>query len=478
MNATFHDILLGRRKVFITDAEITEYNVKEILNFALGTHILNLEEEEYLYWYRRGFQPILERTKKRNDFINNKVVENHADEIVEFKNGYFLTQPAFYTARSEDKTEAVKDLNEYLYRSNKQVADNKVVDWFHTVGVGVLFVKSIDDEDTPVVAYSVDPRQAFVAYSLNPGNEPLMGVNMVVDGNKTFFDVYTKNKYFKLSGGSTGIIVSTEKPIEATAIDLLEVRDNPLGEIPIIEYRYNALNMGAFESVIPLLNAINIVMSNRADGVEQFIQSLAVAVNCQFDDETTLEDIKKRGIIALKSTEGNKADFRILTEQLDQTQTQVLVDYMYEQVLRICSMPSTTKGGVSTSDTGAAVLARDGWYQADAAARNTEDLFKESNKYFDRIFLKILKKKKGIDLSIPDFELSFVRNETANVQSKAQALQTLLAAGLNPELAFAKSGISNDPVNDVKMSEKWLNLIWGDPKVEVIEKDTDVGEPM
>ena len=53
--------------------------------------------------------------------------------------------------------------------------------------------------------------------------------------------------------------------------------------------------------------------------------------------------------------------------------------------------------------------------------------------------------KETIDIS--DFELAFVRNETANVQSKAQAFQTLMSAGLHPELAAAKSGNGSSTVS-------------------------------
>ena len=34
---------------------------------------------------------------------------------------------------------------------------------------------------------------------------------------------------------------------------------------------------------------------------------------------------------------------------------------------------------------------------------------------------------------------------------------------MHPELAASKSGVSNDPVADVQMSEPWLKMIWGDP---------------
>ena len=122
------------RKLFTVENDITSENVANILNSVLPAHVQNMAQEEYLFRYRRGVQPILSRTKNVRPEINNKVAENHANEIVAFKNGYFLTQPAFYVSRSED-TDAVKRMNDYLYLCGKQQADNDVVDWFHTVGI-------------------------------------------------------------------------------------------------------------------------------------------------------------------------------------------------------------------------------------------------------------------------------------------------------------------------------------------------------
>jgi hypothetical protein len=224
--------------------------------------------------------------------------------------------------------------------------------------------------------------------------------------------------------------------------------------------------------VVTLIDAMSDLQSNRMDGVDQFIQSLGVAINCNFDESVTAETIKKSGLIALSSIGDNKADFKILSEELNQDQTQTLMDNLYDQILRICSMPSTRKGGTSTSDTQGAVIFRDGWEQAASAARNTEDLFRESNHYFDEILVDVLRKKGLLDIKTIDFELNFIRNETANVQSKAQAAQTMLAMGMAPELAFKKSGLSNDPVSDVKMSEKYLKMIWGDPP-EAVKKEEE-----
>jgi len=467
--------LFGRRDILATVEEITVENVVPEVNTALQYHFENVMEMDYLYWYRRGFQPVLERKKEYNYWILNKVVENHAAEIVDFANGYFIMEPLFYSSRGKARQSKIDKLNEYLYRSGKQQADNILADWFHTVGKAALFVESNEDPDIPVKTYALDPRSAFVVKSMRPGNKPVYGVNIVYSGEMALIDVYTETQIFRLSGTAISGRTTTTRPVyEATAITVDRVDKNELGHIPIIEYRYNSVNQAKFEMVIGLLDAINSLRSNQVDGVEQFIQSLGVAINCNFDDNVTAETIKRSGLIALSSIGENKADFKILSEELDQQQTETLVDSLYDQVIRICAMPSINSKGTSASVTGTATIFNNGWEQAAAAARNTEDLFRESNRLFDEIFLDILRTKGLLDLKPIDFELNFVRNETANVQSKAQAAQTMLAMGMHPELAFKKSGLSNDPVADVKMSEKYLKLIWGDPDEAIrAEKEGD-----
>ena len=281
--AVISNNLWGRLDIYASSDEITAENVVYELNTALPYHVQNLLQEDFLYWYRRNVQPILQRTKEVRPEILNIVQENHADESVAFKNGYFLTKPAFYVARESGDQGKVNRLNEYLYRSYKHTADNKTVDWFHTVGKGVILVEPDrnGDTETPVHAYALDPRSAFVVYSLKPGNEPVMGVNMVVVDRVAKFDVFTKNAVYHLTGGATGRLMSTQVNSDflATAVSVESVEPNPLGLIPIIEYRYNSTNMGAFECVLPLLDSINNIVSNACDGVEQYIQSLAI-VQC------------------------------------------------------------------------------------------------------------------------------------------------------------------------------------------------------
>lgn len=458
-------ILKGRRKIYTID-EIDENNIIDVVNNALILHMENMAEEEYLYWYRRGIQPILDRKKKVRKDICNKVVVNNADQVVVFKNGYFLPKPAFYVTR-KGKASKIEKLNDYLYTSGKQMVDNQVANWFHTVGVGVLFVRANKDTNTdrPCKVYCLDPRSAFNTYSYKIGNPRNMGVNLIQIGEEIYIDVYTKEKIFKLKGTTTSKTKANDTPV-ATALSIVSQEDNPLKRIPIIEYQFNENRMGAFENCLSIMDAINRVESNRLDGIEQFIQSLAIAVNCQFPEGTTTKDIMQAGMLVLKSTGENKADFWTEANQLDQSQTQITLDNYYEQLCDKAGIPYVNRSSGGTSDNVGAVYLRNGWAMADTHCRNTEDLFKMSNREFDKIFLDILKTKADFDISLNDFEVQIPREEMSNLLVKSQGALNLKQLGLSPEKVLAMSGLSNDPVNDVAESKKYIDAVWGTEKKE------------
>lgn len=481
--------LYGRFPILTSIERFDANDLKSVVaeaNEALSIHTANLMSMDYLYWYRRGQTPVENKEKKIRPEINNKINVAYADEICTFKNGYFCTQPIFYTARNdEDETsEKVDELNEYLYRSGKQLADNKIVDWFHTVGKADLFVTANDDRDVPFKAYALDPRCSFVAKSLDPSARPVYGGYVVKKGDEIELSLWDDTNVYTL-GGTKSAETATPLPEYAyTVTEVIKVEPNPLGMVPVIEYYYNSLMMASFEAAIPLINATSYLQSDRLDAVDQAVQSLLVFYNCELGtdengDPITPSYVRAAGALFLKNIGETKADLKELVTNLDQSQSQVFIDNLREQILSVCAMPFTgANRGYSNAASGTAQFARDGWYQADCAARNTEDLFRESNAYFDEIILHILREKKILDIKATDIYLQFPKNETVNVQSKAQAFQTLLAAGMHPELAASKSGISNDPVSDMKMSEKYLKMIWGDPDAAAAIDEQMTGMPI
>lgn len=449
-------MLSGRRKIYINEDDINRDNVVEIINFVIGYHILNLQQEEYLYWYRRGIQPILARQKKIRKDIVNRIVINNADQICVFKNGYFLVSPTSYVSTNPESTEKVKQFNEYVKASKNAIADNLIVDWFHTVGLGVKYVdvNREDDVRRPFFTYSLDPRSAFVVYSLKPGNKPVMGVNVVANKEEVYFDVFTRERFFHLRGTLTGL-TTIDTPIIGTAIDVLDDKPNIIGEIPIIEYQYDNNRMAAFETALPICDEINTLESNRADGVEQQIQQILVAYNCNFEEGVGSEDVRESGMVVLKSPEGVKADLKMIETNLSQSETQISLDALYDQLLDKAGLPSIGRSEGGTSDNGSAVYLRSGYSIADTMRRNTEDFFRQSDERYKEVCLAILQRKK-FDLDPDDMELIIEPPTMSNLLVKTQSAMNMRELGLHPQIWLERSGISNDPQQDIELSKDYI----------------------
>src|SRR5574344_351723 len=132
---------------------------------------------------------------------------------------------------------------------------------------------------------------------------------------------------------------------------------------------------------------------------------------------------------------------------------------MYQTVLTICGMPNRN-GGSSTSDTGSAVIMRDGWSAAEARAKADELMFKESERQMLKIALAIVRSTVGTTLRLADTEIRFTRRNYENIQEKSQVLTTMLANDkIAPRLAFTHCGMFSDPEDAAKMSaEHYANV--------------------
>lgn len=117
---------------------------------------------------------------------------------------------------------------------------------------------------------------------------------------------------------------------------------------------------------------------------------------------------------------------------------------MYQTVLTICGMPNRN-GGTSTSDTGSAVIMRDGWSAAEARAKDSELMFKKSERIFLKLILNICKTLKGMNLKVCNIEIRFTRRNYENILQKAQVLDLMLKnSKIHPRLAFEHCGLFVD----------------------------------
>lgn len=436
-------IMNGRRIIKSSVSEITDQNVTEVLWKALGIHELNRSEIDYLYKYYKGDQPIRHRVKDVRPEICNKIVENRANEIVSFKVGYLCGEPIQYVSRNGDDTivKQVNLLNEYMFAEDKAAQDQELIEWQMICGTAFRLVlpdEPGEEDEAPFEMYTLDPRDTFVVYSNEIGNKPLMAVKYAIDNDKiTHYSIYTENRYYLVNGDI-----------------LIESKPHALDMIPIIEYPANNARLGSFEIVLPLLDAMNNVASNRMDGVEQLVQAFIKFINCDITKEE-YEEFLQLGAIKVKSVDGQAADVGVVTTELNQTQSQTLKDDYYNAMLTICGMPNRN-GGSSTSDTGSAVLLRDGWSDAEARAKDSENVFKRAEKKMLKLVLRICRDLGESTLRLKDIDMKFTRRNYEAIQSKSQVLISMLQEPkIHPQLAFQHSGMFSDAESAYTMSMKY-----------------------
>lgn len=435
--------MFGRRVIKTSVTNITEENVVDVLLKALSIHALNRSEIDYLWEYYKGKQPILHRQKEVRPEITNRIVENRANEIVSFKVGYLCGEPIQYVGKngSEEITQGITRLNELMFAEDKAAQDQEIVEWQMICGTAYRLVlpdEKGEEDEAPFELYTLDPRDTFVVYSNEIGNKPVMAVKYSKDDNEiTHYSIYTENMYYLVEDGI-----------------LKESTPHALDMIPIFEYPANNARLGSFEIVLPLLDTLNNITSNRMDGIEQVIQAFIKFINCDISKEE-YEEFLQLGAIKVKSVDGANADVGVVTTDLNQSQTQTLKEDCYNAILTICGMPNRN-GGTSTSDTGAAVLLRDGWSLAEARAKDSENMFKKSEKKMLKLVLRICHELSDLNLGLKDIELQFTRRNYENIQSKSQVLVSMLQNNkIHPLLAFQHSGLFIDPERAYAMSLKY-----------------------
>lgn len=453
----FNEIVGGRfgRKIAYTDVdEINESNVVKVVGDCCGVFTMNKRAIEYLYNYYKGDQPVLYRTKTMRDDIINKVVENHAFEIVQFKCAQSYGEPIQIVAlkNDDDINKAVDKFNAYTRAANKSARDIEIGIWQSATGTAYKGVQFTGKKDLPFRYVCLSPLNTFVIYS-SKTNEPLAGVQELKDAEgRNYKLVFTASHEYRIQDSKLlGLDVDEKGTV-------MYSRLHGFGDIPIVEYPNNADRLSDIELVISLLDAINNMQSNRMDAVEQFVQSWIKFINCEIDEDT-FKQMKMQGALVVKSNGDNKkVDVEVMTQELSQTESQVAKKDLWDNALSISGIPNTEQGSDGGSTQGAVEL-RSGWDFSKQRARLKDPFIIESERRIDAITINAIRVKGNNDvpLTMFDYDVQINHSPTDNMLVKTQALSNLLNAGIHPLVAIRTIGLFEDSEKTFMLSKEYLD---------------------
>ena len=257
----------GRQKIEIAANEINEENIREFLPTIMSTFRANKLQIDYLVSYLEGIQDIYNKTKEVRETINNKNVENHAFEIVEFLKGYLVGNPIQYSQRiTTALVDDITYLNTYMVEQEKAKKDTQMIEWIATCGKGLYLtlpnpdkVENIEKE-APFKEYLIDPREGDVIYSSTLNKEKI-GCFVVTEipknerGERYLITIYGKGKKYEIY--SKGEIPNKNMR--------LEEKEFIMPYVPMTEYYFFESRMGLIEIVKDSLDLLNLINSNEMD---------------------------------------------------------------------------------------------------------------------------------------------------------------------------------------------------------------------
>ncbi|MCI8378599.1 MAG: phage portal protein [Lachnospiraceae bacterium] len=460
------DCKFGRKIIYTNARQITKKNIVKELNKALTIHRQNAVEIDYLDKYYRGDQPILYRKKDIRPDVNNKIVQNLALFIVETKTSEMAGEPIQYVLRGTDekKSEEIANLNTIMEGEDKPYFDIELCRWRSICGTAYRFIGNDERharllDETRFYISTEDPRNTFVVY-FNNGASAFSCQIRKDEEDKDFYFCYTDTEWFEIKNN-----------------EISNLGANGNYAIPVIEYPNNERRLSDIEITITITDNINKNASDRENGIEQFVASWIKFINCEVDKESYLNMVNSGALVVKSNNNENRADVDIMTQELNQTESQVAVNDQFEKMLIIQGLADrqANTGG----DTQGAVTLRNGFYSMEKRSELSEPIFKRSERNMLRIVLNRLRITSGFSLLPSDVEIKISRTKSDNMQTKAQVLTMLLQAGVKYERALKTIGLFADPEQVAIESRKRMELLYPEEeKEEVKTRITEEKEPV
>lgn len=456
----FQDLVRGcyGRKIAYTNVDtITRDNVVKVIGSTVGVFNWNKPIIKYLWDYYKGDQPILYRHKLTNEDITNKIVENHAYEIVQFKVGQTYGEPIQFISRKDDESinKAVDILNDFMADANKQEKDIKAGEWQSATGTSFKAVQP-KNGDVPFRIVAPTPMNTYVVYNEST-EEPMLVVQELKDED---------GNWYKMAFSDTMSFRIVDSKV-------VEAKLHTYGEIPIVEFPNNHERISDIELVIGMLDTINNMQSNRMDSIQQFVEYWVKFVNCEVDTET-FEKMKMNHALTVKSiNKDNKSDVEIMTQELNQTQCQVAKDDLLDNLQAILAIPNRESQN-SGGDTQGAVSLRAGWDFSKTRAKQKDPIVKSAEKRLAIVTLNVLRLAgNDLKLSPRDFDVQINHSPLDNLYTKTQALAQMLQAGINPRIAVATCGLWGDAEKVSLQSQPYFDVLY--KTIDMVNKEnTDI----
>jgi len=394
--------------------------------------------------YYLGEQDIFGR-EKADEQINNKVMINHAKYIVDVNTGYFLGSPVDYQV---DEDVNIQPLLDNYRRQGIASLDVEISKDAAVYGMAYEYVYA--DEQARPNSVKLDVRNTVIIYDNTMVHNKLYGINYrpifekPTDVVPKYFDVIvaTKTDIYKMELRGNGLKeISAEK--------------HAFGDVPILCYKNNNELQGDFEPVVSLIDAYNLIQSDRVNDREQLVDAILCFYGMRFDAEQ-MDELKIHRALSNIPADG-KVEY--LTKQVSEADADVLRQNLEKDIHKISMCPNMSDENFVGNASGVALRYKLLTFEQNI--KNKERYFDKSLKDRLKLYINFLATKSEMEtVPVEDIDIIFTRNLPSNDYETSQMINNLVGVVdkelLVQQLSFvndASDVVDDEPVIDDKYAE-------------------------
>lgn len=404
----------------------------------ISRHERETERLSRLRDYYLGRHDILARTRRSDGSPNNRVVCNHAKYIVDMMQSYLLGKPVTYACSEGFDIEAIKNL--YLIRDAASL-DAELEKEMSIFGSGFELVFA--DEGSVPKSLRLSPLNTFAVYSDGADERLLLGVH------------YFKRYDLRGSVSGAGCTVADAKKLYVFESDadsfsnmkLVSERAHYFGDVPFIEYRNNDERQGDFEQLIPLIDAYNLLQSDRVNDKEQFVDAFLFLSGIEIDGEQARKLREER---ILMGYDGSKAEY--LSKVMSESDVEVLCEGIKKDIHRFSMTPDLSDESFGGNLSGVAIKYK--LLGFEQRAGNKERSFAAGLRRRFRLYNNLLALKGGMDyVPIHKVDVVFTRNLPVNELEVSEMINNLKGV-VSSETLLSRLSFVDDPKEEAELAKR------------------------
>lgn len=417
------------------DTPITAELIKKVIDFNEKRRA----RFDQLDQYYLGQQLILSR-EKPDTLFNNKVMVNHAKYIVDTTTGYLLGNPVDYQVNDNVNIEPLLD----AYKA--QTMENTDFELAKGCGIfGMNYEYVYANEESEPCSVTLDVRNTIIVYDDSMVHNKLFGV--------TYRPVFNDAKDQRPDAYE--IVVATDKELihyrmdfNGTSLDETDREPHFFGKVPIVEYKNNSEMLGDFEPVLSLIDAYNLIQSDRVNDREQLVDAILCFYGMDFDDEQMSELKLKRALSGIP-TDG-KVEF--LTKAINEGDVDVLRKTIEADIHKISMVPNMSDANFVGNASGVAIRYK--LLAFEQTVKNKERFFEKALMERFELYSHYLSvKSKMAEVKKEDVDAVFKRNLPSNDFETSQMI-TNLRGLIDDELLAAQLSFVDDASDTVAIAKE------------------------